>query len=627
MCGICGLVNLATGEPVERALLEEMCDTLTHRGPDDEGLYLQRDAGLAMRRLSIIDLQTGHQPIHNEDGTIWVVCNGEVYNYQALRRELEARGHRFYTHSDTETLVHLYEEYGERSVERLNGMFAFAIWDENSETLFLARDRLGIKPLYHAIVNDKLVFASELKAILCCSDVSRELDQRALNHYLGLRYVPCPLTIFKQVKKLPPGHTLTCTREGVRLRQYWDVEFAMEFDSHPDVYYLERFRELFEDAVCMRLMSDVPLGAFLSGGIDSSSVVGVMSRAMDRPVQTFSIGFQQGGFDETAHAREIAHLFSTEHNEFTVAASVMDFMSKLVWYCDEPFADPAALPTFVLSHMAREYVTVVLTGDGGDEVFAGYQRYRSEEMADYLAKVPALLRRGLLVPLLKLLGLPVPASNRLSIYVESALKHLRLADLAPDARYLRRSWVFDHEDRQLLYAPAWRDMLTLEGEDVYRPYFERARGYPLLNQRLYVDIKTYLPDQMLTKVDRMTMSASLEARVPFLDHRLVEFAATVPPQVKMSWRVLKKLVRTAMADMLPPSIVKRPKHGFEVPIDHWFRSELKDYAADILLSDQPFFNRDYVRTLLAEHAANRCNHGHKLYALLVFMIWHERFCR
>ena len=626
MCGICGLVNLETGKPVDRALLQAMCDTLTHRGPDDEGFYLEQGAGLAIRRLTVIDLQTGHQPIHNEDRTIWVVFNGEIYNYRALRDVLEKRGHRFYTNSDTETLVHLYEEFGERSVEKLNGMFAFAIWDENSQTLFLARDRLGIKPVYYSIVNDKLIFASELKAILCYSRVSREVDRRALNYYLGLRYVPCPHTIFRQVKKLPPGHTLTCTKGGVRLRQYWDVQFATEFEPYSDIYYLERFRELFEDAVSIRLMSDVPLGAFLSGGIDSSSVVGVMSRMVDRPVQTFSIGFQQGYFDETAHAREIAQLFNTEHNEFTVEANVMDFLSKLVWYCDEPFADAAALPTYALSHMAREHVTVVLTGDGGDEVFAGYQRYRSEEMADYLAKVPVVLRQGLLMPLLKLLGLAVPASKRLSLYIESALKRLSLADLAPDTRYLRRFWVFDHKDRELLYAPAWQETLIFEDEDVYRPYFERVSGCPPLSQRLYVDIKTYLPDQMLTKVDRMTMSASLEARVPFLDHRLVEFAATVPPQMKMSWRVLKKLVREAMADMIPPNIIQRPKHGFEVPINDWFRNELKGYAEDVLLSDHPFFDRDYLQTLLKEHAENRRNHGEKFYALLVFLVWHERFC-
>ncbi len=626
MCGIVGIYNLSR-KPVSTETIKQMCQVMIHRGPDDEGFLVKGNIGLGMRRLKIIDLETGQQPIHNEDKSVWVILNGEIYNYKALRQELEARGHKFYTNSDTETIVHLYEDYGEDCAEKLNGMFGFAIWDEHKQKLLIFRDRIGIKPLHYWLDKQRLIFASEIKSILQHRAVVRRVEHKALNYYLSFQFVPAPYTMFEGIKKLLPGHMLICTADGIKTRKYWELNYQPQTDKS-ETYYLEKLRELLEDSVRLRLASDVPLGAFLSGGIDSSSVVGLMHGLMDKPVKTFSIGFADSAFNELGYARLVADKFHTEHHEFKVAADIVDFLPKFVWHTDEPFAIVSALPTYVVSKMARQHVSVALTGDGGDELFAGYERYWSESLAEYYAKLPLGLRNNIILPLLKLFSYPLPADFKLRDYLEKTIKKTRLLNMAPDERYIQHFYAFDKAAKEQLYHSDMAGLLNHDPADIYRGYFEHTEGYDSLDKRLYVDIKTCLPDHMLTKVDRMSMAVSLEARVPFLDHRLVEFSATIPPSLKMTLMTLKALVKNAMCELLPREILKRHKQGFLLPIDSWFRHELRDYAqeffSDATLREQNFFAPKYVKQLLHEHLENKKNHGERLFMLILFQIWYKQ---
>jgi asparagine synthase (glutamine-hydrolysing) len=625
MCGITGFVdkwNATSGRRNDRAqLLETMCATIQHRGPDDQGTFLQPGVALGMRRLSIIDLAGGHQPISNEDGVVSIVFNGEIYNYRELQATLQSRGHHFKTNSDTETIVHAYEEYGPSCVNQLRGMFAFAIWDEKNETLFMARDRVGKKPLYYSITRQgTLVFGSELKAILEHPEVEREINPRALDAFFSLGYVPDPLSIFKNIEKLSPGHHLTFSRGRLCIERFWDFEYNSNGNGHHAKDYLDELRSLLDESVRLRLVSDVPLGAFLSGGIDSSTVVGLMARQMDQPVKTFSIGFNEDNFNELKYARLTAKKFQTEHHEFLVTPDICDVVDKLVWHFDEPFADSSAIPTYMVSKLAREHVKVVLTGDGGDELFAGYTRYLTEQRRGKFDLLPRFVRDGLMNPLSR--NLPHSTWGR---------NYLHNVSLDPITRYLDNVSVFSGLNKGALYSADFTDQLK-DGSHL-RAYFRELSGNVKsaaeLDSPLYIDSKTYLPGDILTKVDRMSMAASLEARVPLLDHKLIEFVTRIPAGLKLAGTETKHLFKKAIADLVPVEILNRPKQGFGVPIQQWINRQLRERMRDTLTDSRSagrgYVTQKYVQVLLDEHERNRRDHSMALWALLVLELWHREY--
>jgi asparagine synthase (glutamine-hydrolysing) len=622
MCGIAGFINpIASDKPVDAQLLDRMCRVIEHRGPDDQGMSVCGGVALGMRRLAIIDLEGGRQPISSEDGNATIVFNGEIYNFQDLKRELEARGHRFGTHSDTEAIVHAYEEFGTACVERLRGMFAFAIWDEKAGRLFLARDRVGKKPLYYTQTRQgAFVFASELKSLLQHPEVGRELDPQALDAYLTLGYVPDPLCIFRDIRKLPPGYWLSYQRGRITLQQYWDLRFTPGPARREEEIQEELLARL-EEAVRIRLVSDVPLGAFLSGGVDSSTVVALMARQMGRPVKTFSIGFHEDSFNELKYARLAAAHFGTDHHEFIVTPEICDVVDQLVWHFDEPFADASAIPTYAVSRLARDHVTVVLSGDGGDEVFAGYNRYVVDrKRSGFASRMPRPLRRGLLQPLSRHL----PHGMRGRNYLHNIAQD-------PFYRYLDSVSVFTSLSRASLYTPAFREQLA--GCDDVGAMFQRAIGHTQdgdpLHSLLYLDSKTYLPGDILTKVDRMSMAASLEARAPLLDHTLIEFAATIPASLKMKGLSTKYILKRTVSELVPAEILHRPKQGFGVPISHWINAQLRDRIHDTLLNPRTlqrgFLDERTIKTLLTEHHAQRRNHATQLWALFILELWYQSF--
>jgi asparagine synthase (glutamine-hydrolysing) len=596
MCGIAGVVSL-NGRPVFADELSKMCDAITHRGPDDEGVFLGEGVGLGMRRLSIIDLVTGRQPIRNEDGSIWVVLNGEIYNFKALRHALEARGHAFYTATDTEVIVHLYEEYGARCVEHLRGMFAFAVWDERRRQVLLARDRLGIKPLYYAEVNGRLLFGSELKVILQSPEVERRINWNALSRVFTSLTTPAAESIIAGVKKLEPGYVLIVPVDGeARTHRYWDVTFEPD-RGRSEADLVDRLRELLEESVRLHLVSDVPLGAFLSGGLDSSTVVATMVRTGAGPVKTFSIGFPEADYDERSHARRVAEAFGTDHRELVLEPAALDVIEDLAWYLDEPFGDSSAIPTYMVSKLASEEVTVVLSGDGGDELFAGYDKYLVEQRERSYGTPPPLIRWALGTA-----GRMMPEGMRGRNFV----RHFSLAGWA---RYLDASTLFRQDTKAQLFQPEAFEMLA--GSDPWREEAEclaRTNGR-WLSALQYLDLKSYLPLDILTKVDRMSMAHSIEARVPLLDHTLVEFAATVPPELQLRGGTTKHLLKLAMRGILPDEIIDRPKHGFAVPLGRWFRGELTGFVRDLLLSAESrtrgIFNPAYIERLLEQHMRGR----------------------
>jgi len=615
MCGIAGIFS--TGERrVYPAEVKAMCDAIVHRGPDDAGYYVKGRVGLGMRRLSIIDLATGHQPVRNEDGSVWVVMNGEIYNYRELRSDLEQRGHRFYTSTDTEVLVHLYEEFGGECVNRLRGMFAFAIWDERRQALFVARDRLGIKPLYYAEVDGRLLFASELKSILELPEVERRLNWASVNHLFTSLSTPNTESIIAGVHKLPPGHSLTLRADGSRkLVRYWEVNFQPDY-SRSEEYFADHLRQLLEESVDLHLVSDVPLGAFLSGGLDSSSVVAFMARRSDRPVKTFSIGFQEQGFDETSAARTVAEQFGTEHTELVLKPDVEALVQDIVWHLDEPFGDSSAIPTYMVSKLAAEQVKVVLSGDGGDELFAGYDRYLVEQRERRYEYAPAPLRR-----MLGFIGSSMPEGAK----GRNFLRHLALSG---SHRYLDASTLFKADQRRRLFRPETAALIG--SHDPWREahaFLKRLDG-DWLSTLQHWDIQNYLPLDILTKVDRMSMAHSLEARVPLLDHKLVEFAATIPPEFRLRKGETKSIFKRAMRGILPDEIIDRPKHGFAVPLGSWFRGRLGSFARDLLLptggARQEIFDRGYVAQLLEMHDRGR-DLNLQLWTLISFELWCRRF--
>jgi asparagine synthase (glutamine-hydrolysing) len=623
MCGICGIVDRR--EPINREVLVRMAEAIRHRGPDDEGVYVAPNesataVGLGFRRLSIIDLASGNQPIANEDGTVRVVFNGEIYNYRSLRSELESRGHRFATNADTEVIVHLYDELGARCVERLNGMFAIALWDERRQTLTLARDRFGKKPLYYADLGDALLFASELKSLVEHPRCPRELDFDALARYLALEYVPTPHAIFARVRKLPGGHVLSWKDGHVSVESYWELELRADHPAHPDSEYVEEFRTRFREAVRRRLMSEVPLGAFLSGGIDSSSVVAMMAEALPaKAVKTFSIGFADNSFDESEHARRVATHFGTDHHEEVFTPQVMlDLLPGVVDWLDEPFGDASILPTYLLSRYTRSFVTVALGGDGSDELLAGYPTFPADRLAR-LYRVPRLLHSNVIYPLAD--RLPVSTAN---FSFDFKLKRfLRAASAPADVRHPTWLGSFTRDEQAAL--------LTREPPDPlveHRRAFGAAAGDPTA-RLIYLYAKTYLQDDILVKVDRASMACSLEVRAPFLDVELVEFLSRVPSSLKLRRFDTKYLLKLAMRNVLPPGIATRPKKGFGIPVAEWFKGDLRDALQDELSPErirrQGLFESAEVQRLLSEHLSGRRDHRKALWTLFVFQLWHRRW--
>ncbi len=614
MCGIAGIVSLGD-RPVLTEEIRRMCAAIAHRGPDDEGFYFAPGVGLGMRRLSIIDLATGRQPVRNEDGSVQVVFNGEIYNFQELRADLQRRGHVFYTVTDTETIVHLYEEYGARCVEKMRGMFAFAVWDARKKTLLLARDRLGVKPLYYAECGGRLIFASELKAILELGEVERRLDWRSVGHLFTFLCTARAESIIEGVKKLEPGHVLVA-RAGKKpaVERYWDVCFAPD-RSRSEEHFVERLRELLRESVKLRMVSDVPLGAFLSGGIDSSSVVAAMARLASGPLKTFSIGFDDREYNELDHARAVAQKFGAEHHELVLEPDVLGVIDDLAWHLDEPFGDPSCIPTYMVSKLAAEHVKVVLSGDGGDELFGGYDKYVVEQN-DRRRPAPRWLKKisGVAAGLM-----PEGMRGRNLLYhlsLTGAERYLDSTVLLPD---LARRKLFRSEAVALI--------------DVYEPWrreldaITRADG-DWLSAVQYLDIKAYLPYDILTKVDRMSMAHSLEARDPLLDHKLVEFAATIPPELKLRGGVTKYIFKQAMRGILPDAIIDRPKRGFGVPLGRWFRGRLGSFVRDVVLSDKSkqrgIFDPSYIETLLKRHERGR-PYDIELWTLISFELWCRTF--
>jgi len=624
MCGICGIYNL-DGEPVNADLLKRMNSTLVHRGPDDEGYYVDESIGLGHRRLSIIDLNTGQQPIFNEDKTKAIVFNGEIYNFAELRNELEKQGHRFETKTDTEVILHGYEQWGTDCVSHLRGMFAFAIWDKRKKSLFLARDRLGKKPLYYFVSGKRHLFASELKAILEDKTVPREINLEGLSDYLSFGYIPAPKTIFKGISKLLPGHFLLHENDQVSIRKYWDLEFNPKEDVSID-QYCDAILDTLKESVKIRLVSDVPLGAFLSGGIDSSAIVGLMAFLKKEPVITNSIGFTEKEFSELNYARTTANYFKTDHREYTVSPDAVEIVKKLSWHFDEPFADSSSIPTYYVSKMARQNVTVALSGDGGDENFGGYRRYYYDRLENKIRNfVPDPIRRYLIGNIARL----YPKADWLP-RVFRAKTFLTNISNDPINGYFNSMSLFRAGMKEkLLTGDFFNNSNGYNSIDVFKEYYDRAGTTDPLSRIQYVDFKTYLVDDILTKVDRASMANSLEVRVPLLDHVFVELIARIPSNLKLNGRASKYIFKKALSTLLPKEIMKRQKMGFVIPVGKWLRKEIREMAEETLFNRgsgvRDLFEQKYIEWLWRQHLSGLSDFAGPLWVLLTFQLWANRF--
>ena len=619
MCGIHGIFDL-TGSPVQAATLSAMGRITRHRGPDDEGVHCDGPLAIGMRRLSIIDLAGGHQPLTNEDGTLWLVANGEIYNYRELSQELAAQGHRLRTASDCETLLHLYEQHGDDFLARVNGMFAFALWDARRRRLLIGRDRLGIKPLYVWNDGKRLVFASEAKAILAVPGIPTELDRDALASYLTLGYVPAPQSIFRGIRKLPPATLLVVENGQARERRYWQLPSQVD-DSVDEATWIAQVRHRLEEAVRLQMVSDVPIGAFLSGGIDSSAVVAFMSKHSDRPVKTYAIGFDGGDaesfYNELPYARQIAERFRTDHHEILVRPDIVSLLPRLLWHLDEPIADSAFVTTYLVSEFARRDVTVILSGVGGDELFAGYRRYLGNHYRRRFEQLPAGMRR-----VMTALGARLPSDRHSPMLntMRLAKGFLASAALPLDERYRSYVEVFDDEAAaEMLRAP-----LAANGHALAAAFADAKSGDDL-NRMLAVDVATQLPDDLLMLTDKMSMAVSLECRVPLLDHELCELAAAIPERIKLRGGRLKHVLKEALADVLPRDILERKKRGFGTPMGAWFKGALAPLVRQMLspqaIERRGLFDPRAVSALIAAHDANRIDGTDRLLALLNFEIW------
>jgi asparagine synthase (glutamine-hydrolysing) len=623
MCGLSGIYNYKSLEPVSERVLKAMNDTLFHRGPDDEGFYVSKEIGLGHRRLSIIDLAAGHQPMTNEDGTVWVVFNGEIYNFTDLHDYLETKGHQFKTRSDTEVIVHLYEEKGEDCFRDLRGMFAIAIWDQRNKKLLLARDRVGKKPLFYYHDGSKILFGSEIKAILQAPGTSRDIDLEAVSDYFSFLYVPAPKSIFKNIRKVMPGHYLVASSNGLRETKYWDLSFA-DTDELSEEKWGEKLMDTLQEAVRLRLMSEVPLGAFLSGGVDSSSIVAMMQGAMNGPVITSSIGFEEEAFNELPYARTVASRFGTDHHEQVVRPDALAVVDKLAWHYDEPFADSSAIPTYYVSKTAREHVTVALSGDGGDENFAGYRRYYFDRRENLIR---GWLPQGVRQPVFGALASLYPKADWAPRIFRGKATFQNLAR-CPIAAYFRSvSGCPPELKRGLLHADVRSHLGSYDSLDVLREYYDNADTDDLLSKVQYVDIKTYLADDILAKVDRASMAVSLEVRAPILDHKFMELAARIPSSLKLRGMEGKHIFKKALGSRLPESILYRKKMGFAVPLAQWFRGELKGMAHEAIFDGgrDDFLEPKTVERIWTEHQRGFRDRSTELWTLLMFRLWQRKF--
>jgi asparagine synthase (glutamine-hydrolysing) len=586
MCGICGIHYLKGRDPSDERLVRSMCDAIVHRGPDDDGYYFDDSVALGMRRLSIIDLATGHQPISNEDKSVWTVYNGEIYNFPVLKAELEAKGHRFATKADTEVIVHLYEEHGADFVHKLNGMFAIALWDKRARTFILTRDRIGVKPLHYWEDGDRLVFGSEIKAVLRAG-CPREIDLEALSQYVTFEYIPAPRTIFKGIRKLLPGHIMIVGPKGREVRPYWDVRYRVSpDDARSEETIAAELRARLKESVRMRLISDVPLGVFLSGR------------------------------------------FNTKHKEFVVESTlVKELVPVLMKYLDEPLADASIIPTYIISKLAREYVTVALAGDGGDELFGGYDTYKAFKWARFYRKVPRLIRNGLVKPFVRSL----PASAKRLSFEFKAKKFISGIDYPPEVANTIWWGAYPPDEKSRLLSP---ELSAAVHEDPFAPiafHLRNDEAADPLDRICYLDLKLYLQDDLLVKVDRMSMANSLEIRVPFLDYTFIDFATAVPSRLKLKGMETKYILKKAVGPSLPPAILKRPKIGFDIPLGVWIREELCDFVRDVLAPDRlrghGYFDADYVQRILKEHMDGSHNHRQLLWPLIIFQFWHDHYLK
>lgn len=635
MCGIAGAVWNRQDRKVTSATLARMTAALTHRGPDDDGTWFSKERGsgancaLGFRRLSIIDLAGGHQPLSNEDGSVWVVFNGEIYNYRELREMLVQRGHTFQTSSDTETLVHLYEDFQLDFVQHLRGMFAIALWDDKRQRLVLVRDRLGKKPVVYRHEAGRLAFASELKSLLQIPDLPREVDPRAIDEFLTYSYVPHPRSILRGFEKLPPAHLGVYENDQLTVTRYWTPPYEPDATSEqmselPATAWKRSLRETLTESVRLRMRSDVPLGAFLSGGVDSTVIAGLMQSLSDRPVHTFSIGFPVPEFDERAYAREAAQLLGTQHHEYVVEPSALESLPRLIWHYDEPFSDSSAIPTMALCEVTRREVTVALSGDGGDELFGGYPRYQAVRMAARLDRLPGPVKSMLAWKVWQ----KIPASPRQGTFGRRLKRFIAAMGQSPERRYLRWIDIFNTEMRERLYSSGMRSQLAgFDSAEFLLQAYEACHNRDFVTRTTCADVLSYLPCDILTKVDIASMACSLETRNPFLDHHVVELAARMPLELKLTPGQAKKILIETFSDLLPASIQTRRKMGFGVPIDHWFRNELQGLVRDTLLSDRArqrgYFEEGVVRQLIDDHTSGVADHSNRLWTLLVLESWHR----
>lgn len=625
MCGISGWVNRDSSKPADAGILKKMNQTLCHRGPDEEGFYVKENAGLAMRRLAVIDVQGGHQPISGEDGTAWVVFNGEIYNFKELRAQLESKGHVFRTKSDTETIVHAYEEYGDACVKHLRGMFAFALWDEKRNRLLIARDRIGKKPLYYAEYDGALIFGSELKSILEYPGMPRRTNLQAIHHYLSLQYVPEPWTAFDGIYKLPPAHTAVWEKGQLKLEKYWELSYDNKWTGSEDELSDELTGRL-REAVKIRLVSDVPLGIHLSGGIDSSVITALAAQSAAK-VKTFSMGFEEETFSELPYSREVAKQYATDHQEFILTFKhVPELLETLAGHFDEPFADPSAVPVYYLSRETRKHVTVALNGDGGDELFGGYPRYGLDDFANGYSMLPKALTLGIVPALLNLFEQPMNMPGERNWM--AGLKRLAQAVQVPESANMIRWSSYFQEDFK---AQFWRRGAA--GFESTVDWMSRIhasiKASGPLDRKLGTDVLTYLPGDLLVKADRMTMAHSLEGRSPFLDHEFMEWAARVPENMKLKGRVSKYLLKKAAKKLLTPAVLNKGKQGFGIPVGAWFRGPLASWTRERLLQDSArlndYFKPELIQKLFREHEAGKTNHGNKLWALIMFELWLQKY--
>ncbi len=622
MCGICGFYQYGATGPGDETVLRRMMGAIRHRGPDDEGAFLSGPAALGNRRLSIIDLATGRQPISNETGSVTVVFNGEIYNYRDLRSELQSKGHTFRTSGDTEVLVHLYEEYGVECVHHLRGMFGFALWDHERQRLLLVRDRLGIKPLYYADRPEAFVFASEIKSILQFPGIEVVPNLPALSDFLTLKYVPAPQTMFAGIKAVPPGHLALCDSNGITLRRYWDLSFKVREPGVSEGEYAERLETLLKESVRLRLMSDVPFGAFLSGGVDSSTIVALMSEMLDNPVRTFAVGFdgEDAQYSELPYARLVAEQYETEHYDvFVRSEHLTDTAERLIWHLDQPVADPAVLGNYMVAALAAQHVKMVLTGEGGDELFAGYARYPGERLAPIFGLLPAAARSAVR----SLVG-RLPGQRRLKLAINALCEDDEIS------RFVNWFPLFNPRMKTALLSDAFKaEVSDISARSVFANALTNTDAVGSLSRMLYVDTKLWLPDDLLARGDKMSMAVSVEARVPLLDHELVNFAASLPPDMKLRGLTRKYLLKKVSSRWLPPSIIGRKKEGFPMPFAKWFRGAARPFVRDLLSPDtirrRGLFQPIYVERLIKEHESGTADHMALLWGLLSVELWYRCF--